>query len=112
MTGRFGYIFFRLAAQKLEASDLRTFFRLGNPLSCLSDDQWEQYLRNGGGGHRSSSCTPPGGFLPLTRIKTLVSMTTPRDTVQNNSILPPFIEFDMAPEGFGCLYLPSLAPSR
>ena len=39
-------------------------------------------------------------------------MTTPRDLhIQNNSILPPFIEFDMAPEGFGCLYLPSLAPS-
>ena len=50
-------------------------------------------------------------FIPLTRIKTLVSMTTPRDLhVTNNSILPPFVEFDMAPEGFGCLYLPSLAP--
>ena len=54
----------------------------------------------------------PGGFIPLTRIKTLVSMTTPRDMhIQNNSILPPFVELDMAPEGFGCLYLPSLAPS-
>ena len=38
-------------------------------------------------------------------------MTTPKDLhIQNNSILPPFIEFDMATEGFGCLYLPSLAP--
>ena len=52
-----------------------------------------------------------GGFVPLTRVKTLVSMTTPKDLhIQNNSILPPFIEFDMATEGFGCLYLPSLAP--
>ena len=53
-----------------------------------------------------------GGFVPLTRVKTLVSMTTPRDLhVQNNTILPPFIEFDMNQEGFGCLYLPSLCPA-
>ena len=52
-----------------------------------------------------------GGFVPLTRVKTLVSMTTPKDLhIQNNSILPPFIEFDMSSEGFGCLYLPSLSP--
>ena len=54
---------------------------------------------------------PGGGFVPLTRVKTLVSMTTPKDLhIQNNSILPPFIEFDMSSEGFGCLYIPSLAP--
>jgi len=53
-----------------------------------------------------------GSFVPLTRVKTLVSMTTPRDLhVQDNTILPPFIEFDMNLEGFGCMYLPSLAPS-
>ena len=52
-----------------------------------------------------------GGFVPLTRVKTLVSMTTPKDLhIQNNSILPPFIEFDMSSEGFGCLYIPSLSP--
>ncbi|CAB4066173.1 WDFY3 [Lepeophtheirus salmonis] len=43
--------------------------------------------------------------------KEYVSMTTPRDShIQNNSILPPFIEFDMSPEGFGCLFAPSIAP--
>jgi len=53
-----------------------------------------------------------GGFIPLTRVKTLVSMTTPRDLhVQNNTILPPFVELDMMQEGFGCLYLPSLSPT-
>ena len=53
-----------------------------------------------------------GGFVPLTRVKTLVSMTTPRDLhVQNNTILPPFVEFDMSQEGFGCLFLPSLCPA-
>jgi WD repeat and FYVE domain-containing protein 3 len=52
-----------------------------------------------------------GGPVPLTRIKTLVSMTTPRDFRAHGSCtLPPFVEMDMAAEGFGCLYLPSIAP--
>ncbi len=86
----------RLAAQKLEPSDLRNFLRLGNPLACLDPE------REGGG------C----GFVPLTRIKTLVSMTTPRDSQQSNSIIqPPFVELDMTSEGFGCLFIPSLSPS-
>lgn len=29
---------------------------------------------------------------------------------QNSCTLPPFVEFDMSAEGFGCLYLPSIAP--
>ena len=33
-------------------------------------------------------------------------MTTPR----SQSTCPPFTEFDMSAEGFGCLYLPSVAP--
>ena len=87
---KFQYLLERLAAQKLEPNDLRSFFRLNSPLCC--DEKG-------------------GGVIPLNRIKTLVSMTTPRDIhIQNNSILPPFIEFNMAPEGFGCLYLPSMAP--
>lgn len=49
--------------------------------------------------------------MPLTRIKTLVSMTTPKDfRAQSSSTLPPFVEFDMSAEGFGCLYMPSIAP--
>lgn len=102
----FQYLLERLAAQKLEPKDLRTFLRLGNPLSCLTDDEIKCLYAE------TPANQKPGGFIPLTRIKTLVSMTTPRDMhIQNNSILPPFVEFDMAPEGFGCLYLPSLAPS-
>ena len=69
-------------------------------LACLSSDEKEAKTMN------------HGGYLPLNRIKTIVSMTTPRDLhIQNNTILPPFIEMDMAPEGFGCLYLPSMAPT-
>lgn len=69
--------------------------RLGNPLCCLNLGSDE-----------------PGGYpVPLTRIKTLVSMTTPKDfRAQSSYTLPPFVEFDMSAEGFGCLYLPSIAP--
>ena len=49
--------------------------------------------------------------MPLTRVKCLVSMTTPRDVrLHGASITPAFVEFDMNAEGFGCLYLPSIAP--
>lgn len=70
---------------------------MGNPLNCISPEQ-------------GAACKP-GGPVPLTRIKTLVSMTTPRDYRSHGSCtLPPFVEFDMSAEGFGCLYLPSIAP--
>ena len=52
-----------------------------------------------------------GGPLPLTQVKCLVSMTTPRDSrFHSTSITPSFVEFDMSIEGFGSLYLPSIAP--
>ncbi|XP_043246907.1 WD repeat and FYVE domain-containing protein 3-like, partial [Amphibalanus amphitrite] len=91
------YMLERLAAQTLEPRDLRSFLRLGNPLMCAPVDE------------------PPtpdsGGPVSLTRVKTLVSMTTPRDCRHGGAaILPPFVEFDMSVEGFGCLFLPSLAP--
>ena len=55
-----------------------------------------------------------GQPLTLARIQSLVSMTTPRDgmlyggTTLGSS--PPFIEFDMSLDGFGCLFLPSVFP--
>jgi hypothetical protein len=52
-----------------------------------------------------------GGAVPLTRVKCLVSMTTPRDVrLHGAAITPSFVEFDMGSEGFGCIYLPSIAP--
>ena len=92
----FQYLLERLSAQKLKASDLRTFLRLGNPLATQDSDD------------KTTSASDENQFVPLTRIKTIVSMTTPRDIHQYNSILPPFVEFDMGPEGFGCLFIPSL----
>ncbi|XP_019753468.2 WD repeat and FYVE domain-containing protein 3 isoform X1 [Dendroctonus ponderosae] len=93
--GHMQYMLERLAAQALESIDLRTFLRFGNPLCCLPLGSTEQ----------------GGGPVPLTRIKTIVSMTTPKDfRAQASYTSPPFIEFDMSAEGFGCLFLPSIAP--
>lgn len=91
------YILERLAAQALQPTELREFLRLGLPLCCESPNLIKPYKS--------------GGPLPLTRIKALVSMTTPRDFRAHGSCtLPPFVEMDMSAEGFGCLYLPSVAP--
>lgn len=51
----------------------REFLRLGDPLSCVSLNDVETVIKSRPA-HRI-----PGGPVPLTRIKTLVSMTTPRD---------------------------------
>ncbi|XP_039275905.1 WD repeat and FYVE domain-containing protein 3 [Nilaparvata lugens] len=91
------YMLERLATQSLEPKDLREFLRLGSPLCCQAMDSILH--------HPSRR---PGGSVPLTRVKTLVSMTTPRS--QTNIPLPPFVEMDMSAEGFGCMYLPSVAP--
>lgn len=95
--GPLQYILERLAAQALQPTELREFLRLSMPLCCESPSLVKPYKS--------------GGPVPLTRIKTLVSMTTPRDFRAHASCtLPPFVEMDMSAEGFACLYLPSVAP--
>ncbi|KAJ8380472.1 hypothetical protein SKAU_G00012500 [Synaphobranchus kaupii] len=60
---------------------------------------------------RSLVRSPEGSTVPLTRVKCLVSMTTPHDIrLHGSSVTPAFVEFDTSLEGFGCLFLPSLAP--
>ena len=52
-----------------------------------------------------------GGPIPLSRIKCLVSMTTPRDMhLCGTTSLPGFVEFNMISDGFGCLFFPSISP--
>ena len=52
-----------------------------------------------------------GGPVPLSRIKCLVSMTTPRDMHRfGTTSLPGFVEFNMSLDGFGCLFFPLIAP--
>ncbi|XP_071954048.1 WD repeat and FYVE domain-containing protein 3-like isoform X2 [Antedon mediterranea] len=56
-------------------------------------------------------CSTEGSTVPLTRVKCLVSMTTPRDVrLNSSSVTPAFVEFDMSAKGYGCLYLPSISP--
>eukprot|EP00058_Branchiostoma_floridae_P010550 XP_002596038.1 hypothetical protein BRAFLDRAFT_202950 [Branchiostoma floridae] len=127
----------RLASQALEPMDLREFLRLGSPLCC---DPWDEKFSqvdqkeedsqslvsdndsvcNGDlallSDPRVIKTTPNllkagGDAIPLTRVKCLVSMTTPRDVrLHGASVMPAFVEFDMGPEGFGCLYMPNIAP--
>ncbi|XP_066509176.1 WD repeat and FYVE domain-containing protein 3 isoform X1 [Hoplias malabaricus] len=60
---------------------------------------------------RSLVRSPEGSTVPLTRVKCLVSMTTPHDIrLHGSAVTPAFVEFDTSLEGFGCLFLPSLAP--
>jgi hypothetical protein len=96
----FQYMLERLAIQLLEPKDLREFLRLGEPLCCVPLDLLDCWI--------SHSSKKPGGTVPLSRVKTLVSMTTPRDPCMLS--LPPFFEMDLSTEGFGCLFLPSIAP--
>ena len=62
----------------------------------------------------ATSSSPIARPLSLARIQSLVSMTTPRDGILYGSsslgASPSFIEFDMALDGFGCLFLPSVFP--
>ena len=64
----------QLVRQALEPKDLRQFLRMGNPLNCLLPEC-------GSGGERTG--------LPLFRLKSLVSMSTPKDVGRSGSALPP-----------------------
>ncbi|XP_045551374.1 WD repeat and FYVE domain-containing protein 3 isoform X1 [Salmo salar] len=60
---------------------------------------------------RSLVRSAEGSTVPLTRVKCLVSMTTPHDIrLHGSAVTPAFVEFDTSLEGFGCLFQPSLAP--
>ncbi|XP_061175428.1 WD repeat and FYVE domain-containing protein 3-like isoform X2 [Saccostrea echinata] len=127
----FRAMFERLAAQALTPRDLRDFLRLGSPLNCRSVDEmfdspkmmensWSQNWPVSRASSIDERRTPiqvenklktAGEAVPLTRVKCLVSMTTPKDArINGSAVTPAFVEFDMTTEGFGCLYLPSIAP--
>ncbi|KAK3103345.1 hypothetical protein FSP39_018631 [Pinctada imbricata] len=124
-------MFERLSAQSLTPRDLRDFLRLGSPLNSRPidemfdgplqlDNSWSQNWPLSRASSVEERKTPievelkiktAGEVVPLTRVKCLVSMTTPKDARINGAVVTPaFIEFDMSTEGFGCLYLPSIAP--
>ena len=86
------HIFERLATQSITSKSLR------------------EYLRSGTVFDGSSKEAAPNAsvLIPLNRVKCLISMTTPRDS--KLYIGTSFVEFNMYVEGFGCLFLPSIAP--
>ncbi|OTF74495.1 PH domain associated with Beige/BEACH domain containing protein, partial [Euroglyphus maynei] len=99
------YIFERLAAHHIQAKDLRIFLRLSNPLNSIPMDDIRPKIF-----HRDRS-------IPLSRIKSMINISTPRDSqddrnvhCSNRNLTPPFTEFDMNPEGFSCIFIPSIAP--
>lgn len=110
---------------------IRDFLRLGSPLNCRSIDEkvdgpksmetsWTQSWPISRASSIDDRKTPlqvenklktAGEAVPLTRVKCLVSMTTPKDArINGSAVTPAFVEFEMTTEGFGCLYLPSIAP--
>uniref|UniRef100_A0A8B9NYW3 WDFY family member 4 n=1 Tax=Apteryx owenii TaxID=8824 RepID=A0A8B9NYW3_APTOW len=58
----------------------------------------------------SSPWVSKGSALALQTAMSLISMTSPRNfQLRNTALAPSFVEFDMSMEGYGCLYLPTLA---
>ncbi|XP_009977759.1 PREDICTED: WD repeat- and FYVE domain-containing protein 4 [Tauraco erythrolophus] len=58
----------------------------------------------------SSPWVSKGSALALQTAMSLISMTSPRNfQLHSTALAPSFVEFDMAMEGYGCLYLPTLA---
>ncbi|KAH0615815.1 hypothetical protein JD844_026358 [Phrynosoma platyrhinos] len=101
-------MFERLASQALEPMVLSMVTSMeGLGTDCVFSLHEDNHYRI------SKSLLKPaeGSTVPLTRVKCLVSMTTPHDIrLHGSSVTPAFIEFDTSLEGFGCLFLPSLAP--
>uniref|UniRef100_A0A8C0ERL9 DUF4704 domain-containing protein n=1 Tax=Bubo bubo TaxID=30461 RepID=A0A8C0ERL9_BUBBB len=58
----------------------------------------------------SSPWVSKGSALALRTAMSLISMASPRNfQLHSTSLAPSFVEFDMSMEGYGCLYLPTLA---
>ncbi|XP_053674040.1 WD repeat and FYVE domain-containing protein 3 [Anopheles nili] len=103
------YIFERLAVQALLPKELRTFLRL--ELNFVNEHNLCTNYANNAHNTTSANFVPP---VPLTRVKTLVSITTPRDFRAHSGsyTMPPFIEMDMSTEGFACIFFPNIAPNQ
>ncbi|XP_004607454.2 WD repeat- and FYVE domain-containing protein 4 [Sorex araneus] len=57
-----------------------------------------------------SSTAGPGTTTALQTALSLISMTSPRNLQpQRAALAPSFVEFDMAMEGYGCLFIPTLS---
>ena len=95
------HLFERLSTLSITVSSLREYLRLGTVFqSTTNSDKASNNSLN--------TTTGSNSIVPLNRVKCLISMTTPRDMKQHQGTS--FVEFNMFIEGFGCLFLPSIAP--
>lgn len=122
----------KLASQSMDQKCLRHFLCLGDPLMCCGENQPSVTLEEANCTNQTKDSeennkkslkramkrsfsllkTPldSGMVVPLHRIISLVSITSPRNFQPHKvSISPSFVEFDMTDSGYGCLFLPSLA---
>ncbi|XP_068053666.1 WD repeat- and FYVE domain-containing protein 4 isoform X1 [Anomalospiza imberbis] len=127
-------VFEKLASQAVEPHVLRQFLWLGGSpllpsrpstnktkvLSCQESDSAnagseESVLNNKSDPQavvpvRTSPWLSKGSALALQTAMSLISMTSPRNIqLHSTALAPSFVEFDMSMEGYGCLYLPTLA---
>ena len=96
------HIFERLATQSITPKSLREYLRLGTIFDASMSPTLTASLLN------SPNNSTSNILMPLNRVKCLISMTTPRENKFHTGTA--FVEFNMFVEGFGCLFLPSIAP--
>uniref|UniRef100_A0A9J8BGX1 WDFY family member 4 n=1 Tax=Cyprinus carpio carpio TaxID=630221 RepID=A0A9J8BGX1_CYPCA len=105
----------KLASQSMDHKCLRQFLCLGDPLMYQTKDSIEDNRKSLKKTMKRSfsllkTSSDSGTVVPLHRIISLVSITSPRSFQPHKvSISPSFVEFDMTDSGYGCLFLPSLA---
>jgi hypothetical protein len=97
------HIFERLATQCITPKSLREYLRLGTVFDASMNQDIISALSL-----TASAATTSNVLMPLNRVKCLISMTTPRENKLHTGTA--FVEFNMYVEGFGCLFLPSIAP--
>ncbi|XP_021253682.1 WD repeat- and FYVE domain-containing protein 4 isoform X2 [Numida meleagris] len=131
-------VFEKLASQSIEPDVLRQFLCLGGSLSvpsqpntkwtevllCQESDSSKAGLNEGSEGVVADNKTALQTVVPLSNspwvsersalalqtAMSLISMTSPRNLqLHSTALAPSFVEFDMSMEGYGCLYLPTLA---
>ncbi|XP_071604883.1 WD repeat- and FYVE domain-containing protein 4 isoform X1 [Heliangelus exortis] len=131
-------VFEKLASQAIEPDVLRQFLWLGGPLplvscpstnktkaiSCQGSVSANEAWNEGSGEDKVDNKSDPQTAVPvsispgvskesassLQIAVSLISMTSPRNfQLHSTSLAPSFVEFDMSVEGYGCLYLPTLA---
>ncbi|XP_075790753.1 WD repeat- and FYVE domain-containing protein 4 isoform X2 [Pelodiscus sinensis] len=113
-------IFEKLASQSIEPDVLRRFLWLGTPPpavpgACSRPGSGASVPDNPEAPPPATQTTrapwvPRGSARALQTAMSLISMTSPRNfQPHNTSLAPPFVEFDMSSEGYGCLFLPALS---